>query len=107
MTYVVTITDPGAEPVSISLEWTTEAPTEPGWYWAECEGVTKLVAPDGGDGVEVVGESGKFYVGYFSRWLGPIPVPPQDSVEEKARKGALARSEEYHRRIADGLEKGG
>lgn len=84
MTYAITITEPGAEPVSVSLEWTAEAPTVDGSYFVEvnrevCAVVDWLI----NDG------TGKAYIDWLvtgyefdppfkpqdvTRWLGPIPL---------------------------------
>jgi hypothetical protein len=63
--------------------WTTEQPTEPGWYWARsAKGVPYIVQV----GLFGSGESGTLwvYMTHYSKafdldivdyWLGPLPVP--------------------------------
>ncbi len=79
MTYTVTITQPGAEPVSVSLEWTTEAPKAVGLYFAErrSDGVISPVELDGDGDVFFTGNDCMYSAHRFSRWLGPIPLAPK------------------------------
>lgn len=74
MTYTITITEPCAEPVSVSLEWTTDAPKVDGLYFVECQyrKANKFVVF--GDRHSVV----PFREGVHAlRWLGPIPLAPE------------------------------
>lgn len=81
MTYAITITEPGTEPVTVSLEWSTEAPKVAGLYFADLNEVR--------DGYTIVeyyydDQAGAFETGStdpinnrdITRWLGPIPMPP-------------------------------
>jgi len=95
MTYTVTITEPGAEPVTVSLEWTTEAPKVPGWYWAMCSRKNSKLAPSaqlvtltisvlGERLVSIYGETVNIEIApkhrdrTFVGWLGPLPMPPKE-----------------------------
>ncbi len=60
------------------LEWTTEAPTQEGWYWVKREDKKEIV--------QVYKLDGSFYawttmderdhdLNEFTMWLGPLPVP--------------------------------
>jgi hypothetical protein len=91
-TYTVTITEPGAEPVTVSLEWTADAPKVAGMYALELNrGKDRIwleVVPDEDDDdtlcVDVGGptpEPLSLYDGDLimcggRRWLGPLPMPP-------------------------------
>lgn len=85
MTYAITITEPGTEPVTVSLEWTTDAPLECGVYYAEMKSdawpgpdtvgiFPVIVCPVGF--VLVPDYDERFVMDDFTRWLGPIPMPP-------------------------------
>lgn len=80
-----TIAEAGRE--AGKLQWTTEAPTVPGWYWASYQGkyqtiilVDKIVSDSEG------GKAGNLfaYSAYeeeevsfleYTHWLGPLPEP--------------------------------
>lgn len=74
MTYAITIAEPGAEPVSVSLEWTTDRPKVEGWYIADAAGMEVHVYFEG-EGFYCPGIHGKMEV-QADRWLGPIPLAP-------------------------------
>lgn len=84
MTYTITITEPGAEPVSVSLEWNTEAPTAEGYYIVDGEivrvgqdwgGLSVFTTSAGRANEEPLSVNAVEWFGY--RWLGPIPLPPK------------------------------
>ena len=57
---------------ALTLTWTDEAPTEPGWYWCEYKAY--------GTGKWVIGMESKWTASTVlrgRRWAGPIPKPPE------------------------------
>lgn len=72
------------------MEWTTQAPKEPGWYWAS----DKKYSDDHVVMVEVVHDGIDSLIAYtsdrapwelsdFTHWQGPIPKPaPPDEITE-------------------------
>jgi hypothetical protein len=59
------------------LGWTTTPPTEPGWYWAWCEGDTapvclNIMITEGGIPLTL---RTILVASEFTHWLGPLPVP--------------------------------
>lgn len=64
------------------MEWTTQPPAVPGWYWARTNGFVEVVrvAPAGNGRLyaQRVKEVFKRRVDAspFSAWAGPIPGPP-------------------------------
>jgi len=92
MTYTITITEPGAQPVAVSLEWITEAPKVAGLYFAKVAEETFPGAKSGGvEIVEVYESSLRDFLMVlvmrsdfgaqlfeFTRWLGPLPMPPKE-----------------------------
>lgn len=80
------------------LHWSTEPPTEPGWYWAIRNGETQIVNIR--DGVAfVVGLDDYCVLGLFTHWLGPLPVAA-------AYDKALAEASEELRAAGFSVEKG-
>lgn len=84
MTYTIAITEPGAEPVTVSLEWTAEAPKVAGLYFVETPfEVSEVRIHPGfqtGDAPVIINSDGWARpVNKISnaRWLGPIPMPPK------------------------------
>lgn len=79
--------------VTFDLGWTTEKPTEPGWYWAfpdakqnpEHEGwqIVRVwkSEPRSKLNVEIMGTARHTEFDEFVRWIGPIsqPEPPAKS----------------------------
>jgi len=76
-------------------KWTTETPTEPGWYWAlnpgdvGGRGVVGLVrihksAIDGELSLAFHGSDMSYYLPYkfISHWLGPLPEPKVPELKE-------------------------
>ena len=72
--------EPGAQELYV-FTWTTEQPTEPGWYWAMERGEIRMYrfdgkyVNDGNDGetsfdLEAARENWE-----ITHWLGPLPVP--------------------------------
>jgi len=84
MTYTITITEPGAEPVIVSLEWTKEAPKEDGFYQVELsDGFIDFVSISiFRDCINICrangayDEAAHYDAAEISRWLGPIPLAP-------------------------------
>lgn len=76
----------------MDLQWTTEPPTEEGWYWVknkytgahdiEPVYLVKVTHIENQVvwSIEINGGSGEDF-SYFSHWLGPLPVPepPQET----------------------------
>ena len=67
--------------LAADLKWTTEPPTQEGWYWTpngnsyiEVVEVRKSKRNDAGLVVYRCGEEVPLMRGY-SYWLGPLPVP--------------------------------
>jgi hypothetical protein len=62
-----------------TLEWTTEPPTQDGWFWAIGPGNPVVVRVIEGNPSHFVGfingVGGAYPVDYFSHWLGPLPIP--------------------------------
>jgi hypothetical protein len=66
--------------------WTTDPPTEEGWYWAWCDGDTepvclKIIITNSGIPLTVMTI---LSASEFTYWLGPLPVP--DSPSGKAHE---------------------
>ena len=64
------------------MEWTTEKPTEAGWYWTRGRGgaiacvlVTTIKDDDDALFVGVPCFADPFPLDYFDVWMGPLPVP--------------------------------
>jgi hypothetical protein len=69
-------------PVVVGLKWTTEAPTQKGWYWAFDEtdrksGVLMLNVDNDGIGYHLVAWDADIptNISSYTHWLGPLPVP--------------------------------
>lgn len=61
------------------LQWTTETPTQEGWYWVvngnkEME-IVKVYKTCEGLYVWTVTSEKDFELKDFSMWLGPLPIP--------------------------------
>lgn len=75
-------------------EWTTEPPTEPGWYWARhanqkrLPGAIVVEIGAGLDGGLYAYPAGEGHHGWdmqmFTHWLGPLPVPAPPVATDKA-----------------------
>ena len=78
------------------MTWTTERPTEPGWYWFEVGNDSPARMTRNIRAIVLVGEDplytpprlrvqfpqGTFHVGRMGgRWAGPIPQPEEPSNE--------------------------
>lgn len=72
------------------LDWTTEPPTQEGWYWVRWTArhrdviiVQVLQSAEGEGLVAWVGGADKpFALSYFHPWLGPLPEPEPPSEGE-------------------------
>jgi hypothetical protein len=63
-------------------DWTKEAPTEKGWYWAienlePGEADLFLVRFDGTDKVLTKFHPDEFDIHFFSHWMGPLKSPTE------------------------------
>lgn len=66
------------------LTWTTEAPTEPGWYWARfrikdaglSEPEALYVQRHNGELMTCVDDDGGLKLRFHELWAGPIAPPP-------------------------------
>jgi len=85
MTYTITITNPGAELVTVSLEWTTDAPTVAGLYFVDFGSFMLHVDVEENEntghffwtGGGTYGENTNYVADQSDcRWLGPLPMPP-------------------------------
>lgn len=69
--------------------WTTEPPTEAGWYWARVRNGQPTVVKVGTFGVSLTGTLWAYTTGTFTAldldtfdcWLGPIPPPAPPEAE--------------------------
>lgn len=71
-------------PHSCHLQWTTEKPTEAGWYWRQqghCKPViVKVTDRNLGHGekcLAVDGETREYFLTCNAQWAGPIPMPKE------------------------------
>ena len=58
-----------------TLNWTTEPPTQEGWYWATEDGGRPEVVMYNGSSVYVRGYEVPLNPKDFTYWLGPLPIP--------------------------------
>lgn len=72
------------------LTWTSETPTEPGWYWARNKGsvsmyrkqVLEIVCWDDGVLVLMLDCGKRIPIADNLMWAGPIPVPEEPYMRE-------------------------
>lgn len=73
----------------MSLVWTTEMPTEEGWYWYEYRSPIGLYRHIGRFDGHSIGGMSREQLKWVARWAGPIPVPTkpadQDNGEGRVR----------------------
>lgn len=75
------------------MKWTTDKPTQPGWYWIKDGSAARIVELEIGtfDGVYVawvwqVGSRAQIPLERFNcgEWAGPIPEPEEAADDEEA-----------------------
>ena len=60
------------------MKWTTDKPTEPGWYWIKTPtGISANGYVDYFDG-ELIGLTRPEEFPSSTKWAGPIEEPPED-----------------------------
>jgi len=80
-----------ARGATMSLVWSSEVPTEAGWYWKRTKGVdayrgVQFVRITLGGVVESDAED--FWVDPFAQWAGPIPFPSEPEAEKEGGNGS-------------------
>lgn len=66
-----------AERLAAPLTWTTEKPTQPGWYWAINGSYAEIVSVSPAGWVVMMGV-GSVPADYFQKYCGPLPLPPAE-----------------------------